>query len=43
MMPASCRFRGLPGLKAARGMGTPEARFIVSGVDVLTGISLLLI
>jgi len=39
MHTASYRFRGLPGLKAARGMGTPEARFIVSGVGAKTGIS----
>jgi hypothetical protein len=30
---------GMPGLKAARGIGTPEARFFVSGVGVETGIS----
>jgi hypothetical protein len=39
IMSASHRFRGLPGLKAARGIGTPEARFFVSGVGVETGIS----
>jgi hypothetical protein len=39
MDTASYRFRVLPGLKAARGMGTPEARLFVSGVGVKTGIS----
>jgi hypothetical protein len=32
-------FPGLPGLKAARGIGSPEARFFGSGVGVETGIS----
>jgi hypothetical protein len=39
MYTASYRFRGLPDLKAARGMGTPETRLFVFGVGVETGIS----
>jgi hypothetical protein len=40
---ASYRFWGLPSLKARGAIGTALPGLFVSGVDVLTGISLLLI